>query len=75
MGGIAAAFGLRVGARDAAATVAVSVLGALLGGFLASVLLDLEALTFNPPSVLAAAIGAVLLIGLLRVYPEAEPFA
>jgi uncharacterized membrane protein YeaQ/YmgE (transglycosylase-associated protein family) len=73
--GTAAAFALRTGTRDAVATILVSEVGAILGGFISSVVLNLEALSFNPASVLIAGIGAVLLVGVLRAFPDPEAYA
>jgi len=50
--------------------IVVGILGALLGGFLASVILHEDLLSgINPVSILVAFIGAVLLVMILRAVP------
>lgn len=60
--------------RDLVASVVVGLMGALLGGFLASVLLGLDSTDVDPTSVIAAGIGALALIVLLRGLPAIEVF-
>jgi uncharacterized membrane protein YeaQ/YmgE (transglycosylase-associated protein family) len=60
--------------RDLLSSVIVGELGALIGGFLASVVLGLDIVGIEPASVLVAAIGTVLLVAVLRALPPAETF-
>ena len=60
--------------RDLVASVVVGVMGALLGGFLVSVLLGLDITDVDPTSVIVAGIGALALIILLRGLPAIEVF-
>jgi uncharacterized membrane protein YeaQ/YmgE (transglycosylase-associated protein family) len=52
----------------------VGVLGAILGGFMASVTLGLDISVIDWTSVLVAALGAALLIALLNTLPATEVF-
>jgi uncharacterized membrane protein YeaQ/YmgE (transglycosylase-associated protein family) len=52
----------------------VGVLGAILGGFLASVLLGLDIAGLDPTSLLVAAVGAAILILILHALPAADVF-
>ena len=56
------------------AGVVVGVLGALLGGFLAAVLLGLDVSGLDPTSLLVAGLGALSLILLVRAMPDADVF-
>ena len=56
------------------ASLVVGVLGALIGGFLAAVVLGLDITGFDPTSLLVAGVGALTLILLLRVMPDADVF-
>lgn len=49
-------------------------LGALVGGFLAAVLLGLDISIIDSTSVIAAAFGALLLVLFLRAIPATEVF-
>jgi uncharacterized membrane protein YeaQ/YmgE (transglycosylase-associated protein family) len=50
----------------------VGVLGAILGGFMASVTLGLDIAGLDWTSILVAAVGAALLIALLNALPPTE---
>jgi uncharacterized membrane protein YeaQ/YmgE (transglycosylase-associated protein family) len=52
----------------------VGVLGAILGGFLASVLLGLDIAGLDPTSILVAAVGAAMLILILHALPATDVF-
>ena len=52
----------------------VGVLGAVLGGFLASVLLGLDIAGLDVTSILVAAVGAGLLILILHALPATDVF-
>lgn len=52
----------------------VGVLGAVLGGFLASVLLGLDIAGLDVTSILVAAVGAALLILILHALPAMDVF-
>ena len=52
----------------------VGVLGAVLGGFMASVMLGLDITEINWTSVLVAAVGAALLILILNALPATEVY-
>jgi uncharacterized membrane protein YeaQ/YmgE (transglycosylase-associated protein family) len=54
--------------------IVVGVLGALIGGFLGSLLLGWDVTGFNFGSIVLATLGAILLIGVLRAIPGAQPF-
>ena len=74
VGGAAAGWLLRARGRALLSDAVVGVLGATLGGFLASVLLGLDVADFDMTSVLVAALGAGLLILLLHTLPTADVF-
>lgn len=74
VGGLAAGLFLRVRGRVLAGDAAVGVLGAVLGGFLASVLLGLDIADLDLTSVLVAAMGAALLILILHALPAVDVF-
>ena len=65
-------WGLR--GRALAADSVVGVLGAVLGGFMASVLLGLDISGFDLTSVLVAAVGAGVLILILHALPPTDVF-
>jgi uncharacterized membrane protein YeaQ/YmgE (transglycosylase-associated protein family) len=52
----------------------VGVLGAVLGGFMASVMLGLDIADIDVTSILVAAIGAAILVVILHALPPAEVF-
>jgi uncharacterized membrane protein YeaQ/YmgE (transglycosylase-associated protein family) len=52
----------------------VGVLGAVLGGFMASVLLGLDITGIDVTSVLVAALGAAILLVVLHALPATEVF-
>ena len=65
-------WGLR--GRALAADSVVGVLGAVLGGFMASVLLGLDIAGLDLTSVLVAAVGAAVLILILHALPATDVF-
>ncbi len=65
-------WGLR--GRGLLADAVVGVLGAVLGGFLASVLLGLDIAGLDVTSILVAAVGAALLILILHALPPTDVF-
>jgi uncharacterized membrane protein YeaQ/YmgE (transglycosylase-associated protein family) len=69
LGGLAALV-LGTRGRDVVALVTVGTLGGLLGGFLASAVVGLDVVEPNPTSLLVAAVGALVLIGVLQTVPE-----
>jgi len=52
----------------------VGIIGALIGGFLASTFLGLDVSGFNLPSVLVAFLGAIVFLLILRLIPGSQPF-
>lgn len=54
--------------------IVVGILGAVIGGFLGSALLGWDVTGFNLGSVLLAALGAMVLIAVLRALPGRQPF-
>ena len=60
--------------RDLLASVVVGVLGAIIGGFMASVLLGLDITSIDGTTVLVAALGALVLILFQRVIPATQVF-
>ena len=46
--------------------ILLGIVGALIGGFLSSVLLGIDVTGFNLPSLLIAVVGAILVIGIAR---------
>ena len=74
LGGAAAGWFLRARGRALLADAVVGVLGAVLGGFLASVLLGLDVADIDLTSVLVAAMGAALLILVLHSLPVTDTF-
>ena len=65
-------WGLR--GRALAGHAVVGTLGAILGGFMASVMLGLDIADFDVTSVLVAAFGAALLVVILHALPPTEVF-
>ena len=55
-------------------SLVVGVLGAVIGGFLAAVLLGLDITGLDLTTLLVAAVGALSLILLLRAMPETDVF-
>jgi uncharacterized membrane protein YeaQ/YmgE (transglycosylase-associated protein family) len=74
LGGLAAGWFLRARGRALLSDLAVGVLGAMAGGFLASVLLGLDVADLDPTSILVAAMGAALLILILHSLPRVDVF-
>ncbi len=54
--------------------IVVGVIGAILGGFLASLLLHLDVSGFNLESLIVAFAGAVVFLLILRAIPGMQPF-
>ena len=74
LGGLAAGWFLRARGRALLSDLAVGVLGAIAGGFLASVLLGLDIAGLDGTSILVAAVGAGLLILILHALPATDVF-
>jgi uncharacterized membrane protein YeaQ/YmgE (transglycosylase-associated protein family) len=74
LGGLACGWLLRARGRALLADLAVGVLGAVLGGFLAAALLGLDIADFDLTSVLVAAMGAALLILVLHSLPNIDVY-
>ncbi len=53
--------------------IVLGVVGAVLGGFLASTFLGLDVNGFNIQSILIAFVGACIAIGILRAIPGRQP--
>ena len=60
--------------RMLVASIVVATLGAILGGFMAAVMLGLDISGLDLTSIVMAALGAALLVILLRALPPAEVF-
>ncbi len=52
----------------------VGIIGALIGGFLASTFLGLDVSGFSLPSILVAFLGAIVFLLILRLIPGSQPF-
>jgi uncharacterized membrane protein YeaQ/YmgE (transglycosylase-associated protein family) len=74
VGGVAAGWFLGWRGRQLLGDAVVGVLGAVIGGFLAAVLLGLDIADIDWTSVLVAAFGAALLILVLHSLPVADVF-
>jgi uncharacterized membrane protein YeaQ/YmgE (transglycosylase-associated protein family) len=74
VGGVAAGWFMHVRGRALLGDVVVGVLGAILGGFMAAVLLGLDISGLDPTSSLVAALGAGLLILILHMLPAVDVF-
>jgi uncharacterized membrane protein YeaQ/YmgE (transglycosylase-associated protein family) len=74
LGGAAAGWLLRQRGRALVSNVVVGVLGAVLGGFMAAVLLGLDVADIDGTSLLVAAFGAALLILVLHALPAVDVF-
>jgi uncharacterized membrane protein YeaQ/YmgE (transglycosylase-associated protein family) len=74
IGGAVAGWLLRQRGRALIGDVVVGVLGAILGGFMASVLLGLDVSGFDTISILVSAVGAALLILILHALPAADVY-
>jgi len=72
--GLACGWYLRSRGRVLLGDVTVGVLGAMVGGFMAAVLLGLDIAEVEPTSVLVAGMGAALLILILHSLPTVEVF-
>jgi uncharacterized membrane protein YeaQ/YmgE (transglycosylase-associated protein family) len=74
VGGLACGWFLRSRGRALLGDVAVGVLGAVIGGFIAAVLLGLDIADVDLTSVLIAAMGAALLILILHSLPSVDVY-
>ncbi|HEX8967797.1 MAG TPA: GlsB/YeaQ/YmgE family stress response membrane protein [Chloroflexota bacterium] len=74
IGGAAAGWLLRARGRALLSDAVVGLLGAVLGGFMASVLLGLDIAGFDATSVIVACLGAALLILVLHALPAVDVF-
>ncbi|MBV9324635.1 MAG: GlsB/YeaQ/YmgE family stress response membrane protein [Chloroflexi bacterium] len=74
LGGLACGWFLRSRGRALLGDIAVGVLGAIIGGFLAAVLLGLDIADLDGTSILVAAMGAALLILVLHSLPTIDVF-
>jgi uncharacterized membrane protein YeaQ/YmgE (transglycosylase-associated protein family) len=72
--GLLAGLALGGGSRMVVASAVVGTLGAVLGGFIASVLLGLDVVQIDPTGLVLAFVGALVLIGMLRAVPDAQTF-
>ena len=61
------------GRRGILGNMILGILGAIIGGFLGSLLFGWDVTGFNIGSVLLATLGAIVLIGILRAIPGAQP--
>jgi uncharacterized membrane protein YeaQ/YmgE (transglycosylase-associated protein family) len=61
------------GRRGLLGNMILGILGAILGGFLGSAIFGWDVTGFNLGSIALATLGAVLLIGILRAIPGAQP--
>jgi uncharacterized membrane protein YeaQ/YmgE (transglycosylase-associated protein family) len=73
-GGLICGWLLRARGRALLGYVAVGTIGAILGGFAASVMLGLDVADLEPTSILLAAMGAGLLILILYSLPTVDVF-
>ncbi|MBV9577630.1 MAG: GlsB/YeaQ/YmgE family stress response membrane protein [Chloroflexi bacterium] len=73
-GGLACGWFLRSRGRALLGDVAAGVVGAIIGGFIAAVLLGLDIADFDGTSTLVAAMGAALLILILHSLPSVDVF-
>jgi uncharacterized membrane protein YeaQ/YmgE (transglycosylase-associated protein family) len=74
LAGVVVGFCTGLRGRDLLGTAVVGTLGAVIGGFMASVLLGLDISGVDGTSVLVAAIGALFLILFQRLIPATEVF-
>jgi uncharacterized membrane protein YeaQ/YmgE (transglycosylase-associated protein family) len=74
LGGAAAGWLWGLRGRALLSDAVVGVLGAVLGGFMASVLLGLDIAGLDWTSILVAALGAAVLILILNALPAADVF-
>jgi uncharacterized membrane protein YeaQ/YmgE (transglycosylase-associated protein family) len=74
LGGAVAGWILGDRGRMLLANVVVATLGAIIGGFMAAVLLGLDVSVLDLTSLLVAAFGAALLLAILRLLPPNEAF-
>jgi uncharacterized membrane protein YeaQ/YmgE (transglycosylase-associated protein family) len=74
VGGLACGWFLGFRGRALLGDVAVGLVGAMLGGFLAGALLGLNVADFDVTSTLVAAMGAALLLLVLHSLPAIEVF-
>jgi uncharacterized membrane protein YeaQ/YmgE (transglycosylase-associated protein family) len=74
LGGLVAGWLLGLRGRPLLGDAVVGVLGAVIGGFMAAVLLGLDVADIDYTSVLVAAIGAAVLILILHSLPPVDVF-
>jgi uncharacterized membrane protein YeaQ/YmgE (transglycosylase-associated protein family) len=74
IGGLAWGWFLRSRGGALLADVAVGVLGAIIGGFMAAVLLGLDVADLDATSILVAAMGAAVLILIVHSLPGVNVF-
>jgi uncharacterized membrane protein YeaQ/YmgE (transglycosylase-associated protein family) len=74
VGGMAAGWLLGLRGRPLLGDAVVGMLGAVIGGFIAAVLLGLDVVDIDYISVLIAAMGAALLILILHSLPAIDVF-
>jgi uncharacterized membrane protein YeaQ/YmgE (transglycosylase-associated protein family) len=74
VGGLVCGWLLHSRGRALLGDIAAGVLGAIIGGFMAAVLLGLDILDVDGTSVLVAALGAALLILILHSLPSVDVF-
>jgi uncharacterized membrane protein YeaQ/YmgE (transglycosylase-associated protein family) len=74
LGGLGCGWLLRTRGRALLGDVAVGVVGAILGGFIAAVLLGLDVADLEWTSIAVAGLGAALLLLVLHALPSVEVF-
>lgn len=74
IGGLACGWLMRARGRALLGDLAVGLVGAILGGFIAAVLLGLDVADFDPTSTLVAVMGAALLLLILHSLPRVDVF-
>ena len=61
------------GGRGLLGNIVLGILGAFIGGFVGSLLFGWDVTGFNLGSILLAALGAIILVALLRAVPGRQP--
>jgi uncharacterized membrane protein YeaQ/YmgE (transglycosylase-associated protein family) len=74
LGGLLCGWLLRTRGRSLLADMAVGVVGAILGGFIAAVLLGLDVADLDGTSIAVAALGAALLLLVLHALPSIDVY-
>jgi uncharacterized membrane protein YeaQ/YmgE (transglycosylase-associated protein family) len=74
LGGLVFGWLLRSRGRTLLGDVAAGVLGAIIGGFIAAVLLGLDVADLDGTSILVAALGAALLVLIVHTLPSVNVF-